>query len=381
MFRRLAAGVVVAAATALALPALATSASAATTVSTPASPAGWSVANRPGGAGVRLDPTYAANPAPHLGGGALRLNTPAEDDQVATYYAVTDTSIGDVDELSFDWYKTSTPVQGGSAGQSVAYVVWVKPNLDPDPAEPLVPLTWEPLYQPNIIHPDNVLPTNVWMHSNLTAAGTNCWGDTGECHTWQSFQAQYPFGVVVAYGLNQGTSNPGVVSYADNVSFRGNAVNFELNPPAPNPPTVTVAPQGTTSQTWSHGGNPALGGIKVEAWVDIERTCSNTNVCTYRVRGHDRVSKVGSTVRVQSDAARLGSPDRAGYLAADGARNSGNDNSSVESMTPWVAVRAGTLCSNPFRLWTGVTASARWADTKSTTVTARSNATTSRVCA
>jgi hypothetical protein len=34
---------------------------AATTVATPTSPAGWSVANRPGGAGDRTEPVYSSD--------------------------------------------------------------------------------------------------------------------------------------------------------------------------------------------------------------------------------------------------------------------------------------------------------------------------------
>ena len=365
-------GVAVLTAVSAALVATTPASAAAVATSTPSAPAGWSVDNRPGGAGDRVDPVYSGE-QPRSGNGSLRFDTPAEESQVATYHALNG-KLAAVNSLSFDWLKANTPVSGGSAGQSVSFVLWLDEDGDPSTADPAA-MQWEPVYN-GYGAPGNVLPTGAWQHSNLLADGTNCWGDTGECHTFQEFQTKtYPNATMTAFGFNQGTSNPSVVSYADNPEVNGVTTNFELDNTTT---TVTVSPQATTSADYAVGN----GNARVTAWVDIERTTKTTGSATtrsYRVRSHTRVAELNGIGSVQSDLSRLGTPTA--VLTENTSPANGGALSQVDSVSPWVAVGAATACDNPVALRARGTGSAR-ADNKvlRTGMTVLTPLTTSQVC-
>lgn len=224
---------------------------AADVMSTPSAPAGWSVTNRPGGAGARKNPVYSSE-APQSGKGSLKLSTPGEDDQVSTYHAGSGL-LSAVDEASYQWNKVKT----ANTVAAPAFVLWYDKDGKAATTDDVGALVYEPLYQPKSVtlgcNSGRVLLTGRWVTENVA---TGCVYDAAAPETYRTlgqFQADaaYAAATVLAYGLNQGSSNPGTDAYADNVSLNDESTNFEPDPVTPPPPTKT---NGKPSITFSQPG-------------------------------------------------------------------------------------------------------------------------------
>ncbi len=357
-----------------------THAGAATTVSTPQKPAGWSYAQ---------DPTYPTDaPAeysadePRSGNGSLKFAMTTNPDYRELDHAA-DVPLADVNEISYEWRKASTPDQPGNANGTAAdaYVIYIDDGGDAD-----IPLVWEPIY--NHSYPGNKLPLNSWqtetgMQNGLWTVG-GPQSETRPLTPFATIQSDHEDATVTGYGIYSGSGTNGIITYVDNVSLNGTNTNFELDPPPATTVTVTVSPQGRKDQTFAHGGNAALGSVTVSSWVDIERTTTTTNgasTTTYRVRAHTRMAEVSKVLRDQITLARLGAPGR---VLADNTTvvSSGTTEPAVvESTTPFQKVNAGTTCAKPVQLQARGTGDVRWTDGGlSQGLSVLSALTTSKVC-
>jgi hypothetical protein len=122
---------------------------------------------------------------------------------------------------------------------------------------------------------------------------------------------------------------------------------------------------GETTHYLYQYGNPRMGEIRVEAWVDDWDDDIDGDGLPDRelIRGHARVCKVSKALRTQVDLVRLGNYTQGGVLAENPTdRNSGTA-TCAESVTGWVQVTWNDQCLNPFEAWVRNSWSVRWANT------------------
>jgi rhamnogalacturonyl hydrolase YesR len=116
------------------------------------------------------------------------------------------------------------------------------------------------------------------------------------------------------------------------------------------------------SKRYYHYGNPALGEVRVDTWVDEQVNCEpGTPQCGFLVRGHGRVVKVRETARVQVDLIQLAAVYGDPLVQTTTPVNSGTA-PAAEQWTAWLPVYDGQSCPAPVLLWNRVNASIRWTD-------------------
>lgn len=116
------------------------------------------------------------------------------------------------------------------------------------------------------------------------------------------------------------------------------------------------------SKSYYHYGNPALGEVRVDTWVDEQVNCApDAPQCGFLVRGHGRVVKVRATARVQVDLVELAAVYGDPLIQTTTPVNSGTA-PAAEQWTAWLQVHDGQSCPAPVLLWNRVNASIRWTD-------------------
>ncbi len=220
--------------------AFATIASAATTVVvTPTDPEGWSEADTRIGGDVNFV-VDATSPFP---GEALQLATDSSNTAKAQYLHAATTTLAGVTSLSYYNKQVAGPVHAAASYQLI---------VDLDPASSttgFTTLVYEP-YQNGVVVP------GVWQQWDVDAGqfwSSRSYTDGGTCtvvagaggapfYTLSGLQAACPTAVVLGFGVNVGTFNPGYDVYVDGVVFNDTTYDFEIEGPTP-PPVPDPKPE------------------------------------------------------------------------------------------------------------------------------------------
>jgi hypothetical protein len=210
-----------------------------TVVVTPTNTQGWSTADtRPGGAvNFVVDST-----APNGGFGALQLTTDATTAAKAQYMHEANTPLADVTELSYWTKQVSGPAVADASYQLPVCLDGIGTPTPTNPSGCLgfTTLVFEPYQNNGTAAPSPVIIPNVWQQWDVDAG--QFWSSrtysNGTCSVVAGFggapfyslaglQAACPSAVVVGFGVNIGTFNPGYDVYADLVTFNGTTYDFE----------------------------------------------------------------------------------------------------------------------------------------------------------
>jgi hypothetical protein len=207
-------------------------AAASTVVVTPTNTHGWTTGDtRPGGA-----VNFVVDPTAPSGAGALQLTTDVTTAAKAQYVHATSTPLSSVTELSYytkqnsalvpvgdPSYQLATCLGGIVGGNCVGYTNFV---FEPYWNGVVVPGTWQ--YW-------DVDAGQFWS-SGTYAAGT-CAVVSGAggppFYNLTAIKAMCPDAVVVGFGVNIGTYNPGYDVETDLVDFNGTTYDFEPFTPGP----------------------------------------------------------------------------------------------------------------------------------------------------
>lgn len=246
---RLRRGLLVAvAATAVAVPA---AASGSMTVTDLSGTAGW-IKGGFGGGAVAVD----AKKDPGFQDGSLRLEAVGAEDW-AYAFKPADVPLAQVTQLSYRTYRdasseapaaltSSFQLQldcdgrsdvGSPEGTPVGFFPFLNPQQGEVHSERWQ--QWDPLagvwYSPAFLGPDGAVSS---------AAATGAIGGEGDYRSLQEIRTACPQGVVIGFGIAHGANSAGLVSYADDVVFNGQTVNFALSGvQAPQTPTFTDVPR------------------------------------------------------------------------------------------------------------------------------------------
>lgn len=198
---------------------------ASTIVVTPANPQGWSTADtRPGGT-----VTFVSDPTSPLPAGALQLTTDLTMTAKAQYLHAANTPLSSVTEAG---YYTKNMSVSPIADPSYQLVMC----LNGATTCGFTTLVFEP-YQ-NVLGP---IVANAWQHwdtasglywstrtvacSNGTVTGTPGGPAT---YTIAQVSSMCPNAVVIGFGVNIGTNNPGYLVRTDGFNFNGTTYDFQL---------------------------------------------------------------------------------------------------------------------------------------------------------
>ena len=194
-----------------------------TIVVTPTNQQGWSTADtRPGGSvNFVVDATAPA------GVGALQLTTDATTTAKAQYLHGANTPLADVTELSYYTKQVSGPPIADPAYQVIANLLG--PNgfttlvFEPYQNPQLGPIT------PNVWQQWDVDLGLFWSTRTVTCPNGVIVGSAGgpAIYTLADIQAACPNAVVIGYGVNIGTNNPGYNVETDLFNFNGTIYDFE----------------------------------------------------------------------------------------------------------------------------------------------------------
>ena len=219
--------------TAIALP-LAVHAAPTQVVVTPANTQGWTTADtRPGGAATYSSDTTAPG-NPH--NGALQLTTTAATTAKAQYMHDTATPLADVSALSYATKQNTALFADGDASYQLATcLLGYTPAVGSTPAvcNGFTTFVYEP-YENSTVTPGawqtwDVAAGQMW--SSRTVSGGSCSTTAGAggapFYTLTGLQANCPDAVVVGFGVNIGSNNPGYDVQADLVKFNNTVYNFE----------------------------------------------------------------------------------------------------------------------------------------------------------
>lgn len=202
-------------------------ASAATVVVTPANTQGWSTADtRPGGAVTFVsDPTSPAPP------GALQLTTDLTTTAKAQYLHAASTPLSAVTELTY----YTKQVFGPPAFADPSYQLPTYVNRTTG----FTTLVFEPYENPGnngnlAILPDawqkwDVATGRFYSTRTVTCSNGTLVGSQGaNLYTLAALKATCPSAVVIGFGVNIGSNNPGYNVRTDLFDFNGTTYNFEL---------------------------------------------------------------------------------------------------------------------------------------------------------
>jgi hypothetical protein len=204
--------------------AFALTASAATTVVvTPTNTQGWSTADtRPGG-----EVNYVADSTSPYPNGALQLKTDNTTTAKAQYLKqVATTSLSSVTELNYWTKQVSGPVYADPSYQLLV-------DLNGAAAGGFTTLVYEP-YQNGTVVPGTWQQWDVdagqfWSSRSFTdgTCAVVAGGGGAPFYTLAGLQATCPNAVVIGFGVNIGSNNPGYDVYTDGVTFNGTTYDFE----------------------------------------------------------------------------------------------------------------------------------------------------------
>lgn len=210
-------------------------------VVTPDSLQGWTSSppvadTRPGGS-VTFTEEFGAPSG--FGDGSLKVATTDGSAKAQMVHGVEPgTLLSDVDDIAYSTYRSSSST--GSAAQVASINVAV--DVNGDAAGGFTTLVFEPVYQVDAQGPIvndtwqnwDGGDSSIWWSSNPIPGAPN--RDTFV--TLASLKASNPDAVVLGFGINQGSGNPGIVSGVDALTFNGTTYDFELVAPLPVAPTA-----------------------------------------------------------------------------------------------------------------------------------------------
>lgn len=213
---------------AAAMPLMAKAAS--TVTVTPTNTQGWTSAaplaeTRPGGSVVFTEEFGAPT---GFGSGSLKVTT-TDSSAKAQYFHPADegTLLSDVNDISYSTYRSSAST--GASNQVAAINVGVDANGDA--AGGFTNLVFEPVYNTD----QQALANDTWQSwdagNDATYWSSNPIPGAPNRDTFvtlSQIKAANPDAVVLYYGVNQGSGNPGIVSGVDAFTFGDTTYNFEL---------------------------------------------------------------------------------------------------------------------------------------------------------
>jgi hypothetical protein len=191
---------------------------------TPADPHGWSVADtRPGGT-----VSFVLDPAAPRGNGVLELITNNSGAAKAQYLHDANTPLANVTALSYYTKRVSGSPIADPAYQLVTYLTGTSG---------FTTLVFEP-YQNPAMGPIssgwqkwNVYPNGrFWSTRTVPCSNGTITGSPGgpAIYTVAQVNAMCPSAMVIGYGVNIGTNNPGYTVRTDLFDFNGRIYNFEV---------------------------------------------------------------------------------------------------------------------------------------------------------
>ena len=193
-----------------------------TVVVTPANTQGWSTADtRPGGA-----VNFVSDATAPAGSGALQLTTDATNTAKAQYMHATSTPLADVTELSY-----STKQNSGPAVADPSYQLAVELNGTSGYTTLVYEPYWNGAVVPGTWQSWDVDSGFFWSSSTVTCSNGGVTSGAGgpPLYTLDEIATMCPDAVVVGFGVNVGTNNPGYDVETDVVDFNGTTYDFEPN--------------------------------------------------------------------------------------------------------------------------------------------------------
>ena len=228
---RLAAGISSGLLVALALP-LSTFASSSPVVVTPSNTQGWSSADtRPGGA-----VNFVSDPSSPLPAGALQLTTDATTTAKAQYLHNTSTQLSDVTKLSYSTKQNAAIFAAGLPSYQLPTCLYgvtatgcvPSPNANGKSFATFV-------YEPYVDQGNAAVQQNTWQSWNVSSG--KFWSTRTEggviasqgtyTYTLPQLKAFFPNAVVIQYGVNVGSNNPGYNVETDAFVFNDITYDFE----------------------------------------------------------------------------------------------------------------------------------------------------------
>jgi hypothetical protein len=216
-----------------------------TFVVTPANQQGWSTADtRPGG-----NVTFVADPTSPFPAGALQLTTDATTTAKAQYLHAANSPLSSVTEAGYytkqvsgsatvadPSYQLVMCLSGGTfaAGTCGFSTLVFEPYQNPLMG-PIVPNAWQQW---------NVASGFFWSTQTVTCSNGTVVGTPGgpANYTIGHISSMCPSAVVIGFGVNIGSNNPGYVVVTDGFNFNGTTYDFQ----------VTNTP--TSKEQCKHGG-------------------------------------------------------------------------------------------------------------------------------
>ncbi len=203
-------------------------AAAATVVVTPSNQQGWTSSTppadtRPGGA-----VNFVADSTAPSGAGALQLTTDATTTAKAQYMHVTETPLVDVAELSYFTKQNSATFVNGDPSYQVQVLLAGTTGFTTLVFEPYQNIAQGPVV-PGVWQEWDVDAGQFWSSRTATCSGGSvvAGGGGAPFYTLAQLQAMCPEAVVVAYGANVGSNNPGYDVETDLFNFNGTVYDFE----------------------------------------------------------------------------------------------------------------------------------------------------------
>lgn len=200
----------------------ATAVAATTIVVTPTNTQGWSTADtRPGG-----NVSFVTDSTAPAGVGALQLTTDATIAAKAQYMHDANVALADANELGY-----STKQNAGPPVADPSYQLAVDLNGAADGG--FTTLVYEPYWNgavvPGAWQQWDVASGSFWSSRTVTCSnGTVTAGAGGPpLYTLQEIESTCPEAVVVGFGVNVGSDNPGYDVETDLVGFAGTTYDFE----------------------------------------------------------------------------------------------------------------------------------------------------------
>ncbi|MES2470839.1 MAG: hypothetical protein V4526_01230 [Patescibacteria group bacterium] len=210
---------------------LATSASAASTVIvTPTDTEGWSTADtRPGGA-----VNYVADATSPFPDGALQLTTDDTTTAKAQYLHEASTTLAEVTDLSYYTKQISGPTHAAASYQLLV-------DLNGTTTGGFTTFVYEP-YQNGTVASGTWQQWDVdagqfWSSRSFTegTCSVEAGGGGAPFYSLEDLQTDCPGAVVIGFGVNIGSNNPGYDVYTDGVVFNGVTYDFEVEAPVTAP--------------------------------------------------------------------------------------------------------------------------------------------------
>jgi hypothetical protein len=200
-----------------------------TVVVTPANQQGWSTSDtRPGGT-----VTFVSDPSSPLPSGALQLTTDLTTAAKAQYLHAVSSPLSSVSEAGYytkqvsgsavadPSYQLVMCLNGGTTSTTCGFSTLVFEPYQNPLMGPIVPNVWQQW---------NVATGLFWSTRAVTCSNGVVDGTPGgpATYTIGQIQTMCPTAVVIGFGVNVGTNNPGYVVRTDGFDFNGTTYDFQL---------------------------------------------------------------------------------------------------------------------------------------------------------